>query len=58
STSPLLWSFRIAQCPDAPIDTNDFMDAILAHAAPSEVDFVPRMEESLLREIIAVILMR
>ncbi|KIJ14884.1 hypothetical protein PAXINDRAFT_134552 [Paxillus involutus ATCC 200175] len=48
----LLWSFRIAQRPDAPIDTNDFMDAILAHAAPFEVDFVPRMEESRLREMI------
>ena len=39
-----LWSFRIVQRPDAPIDPNDFSDTIIAHAAPFDVKFIPRIE--------------
>ncbi|KAG2057586.1 hypothetical protein BDR06DRAFT_825298, partial [Suillus hirtellus] len=33
----LLWSFRIAQRPDSPIDTHAFSDMIISHAAPFEI---------------------
>ncbi|KAF9235333.1 cytochrome P450 [Melanogaster broomeanus] len=48
----LLWSFRIAERPDMPIDVDAFTDTFVAFSAPFEVDFVPRMEEERLREII------
>ncbi|KAF9223306.1 cytochrome P450 [Gyrodon lividus] len=47
----LLWSFRIVERPDAPIDANAFTDAVISCAAPFEADFVPRMEEKKLREM-------
>ncbi|KAH7922017.1 cytochrome P450 [Leucogyrophana mollusca] len=45
----LLWSFRLAQNPAAPIDTSAFGDGVIAHAAPFEVVFTPRTEEKVLR---------
>ncbi|KAF9221215.1 cytochrome P450 [Gyrodon lividus] len=48
----ILWSFRIAQCPDAPIDTSAYTDTMISHAAPFEVEFMPRMEERRLREMV------
>ncbi|KAF9235335.1 cytochrome P450 [Melanogaster broomeanus] len=47
----LLWSFRIAERPDAPIDVNAFTDTVVPCAVPFEVDFVPRMEEERLRQM-------
>ncbi|KAG2071611.1 cytochrome P450 [Suillus decipiens] len=48
----LLWSFRIAQRPDAPIiNTHAFSDAVISHAAPFEIDVIPRMEIAKLREM-------
>jgi hypothetical protein len=47
----LMWSFRILERPDAPIDVNGFTAAVVSRAPPFEADFVPRMEEKKLREI-------
>ncbi|KAG2074580.1 cytochrome P450 [Suillus decipiens] len=47
----LLWSFRIAQRPDAPINTHAFSDTIIPHAAPFEIDLIPRMKAGKLRGI-------
>jgi len=49
----LLWSFRIAQRADKPIDVSAFTDSVVSHAAPFEVEFAPRMAEAQLREILA-----
>jgi hypothetical protein len=49
----LLWSFRIVERPDAPIDTNAFTDTIVAHPAPFDVDFIPRIEEGWLKEMMS-----
>ena len=46
----VLWSFRIVERPEAPIDTTPHTDNIVAHLAHFEVDFVPRIEEARLRE--------
>jgi hypothetical protein len=48
----LLWSFRIAQRPDALIDTNAFCDVVTARALPFEVDVIPRMDVTRLKEMI------
>ncbi|KAG1819871.1 cytochrome P450 [Suillus subaureus] len=45
----LLWSFRIVQRPDAPINTHAFSDAVIPHAAPFEIDVIPRVEVAKLR---------
>ncbi|KAG1797149.1 cytochrome P450 [Suillus variegatus] len=45
----LLWSFRIVQRPDAPINTHAFNDAVISHAAPFEIDVIPRVEVAKLR---------
>ncbi|KAG1732153.1 cytochrome P450 [Suillus lakei] len=47
----LLWSFRILQRPKAPIDTHAFSDTVIAHAAPFEIDVIPRIEAAKLREM-------
>ncbi|KAG2068658.1 cytochrome P450 [Suillus decipiens] len=47
----LLWSFRVAQQPDAPIDTHAFSDTVIPRAAPFEIDVIPRMKVGKLREI-------
>ena len=50
----LLWSFRIVEIPDAPIDTNAYTDTIIiAHAAPFDVEFIPRIEEARLKEMMS-----
>ncbi|KAF9230476.1 cytochrome P450 [Melanogaster broomeanus] len=51
SVALLLWSFRIAERPDAQIDVDSFTDSLVSRPAPFEVDFVPRMGEERLREI-------
>lgn len=45
----LLWSFRIFERPDAPIDPDAYTDTLISRPFPFEVDFVPRMDEKLLR---------
>ncbi|KAG2109037.1 cytochrome P450 [Suillus discolor] len=47
----LLWSFRIAQRPGAPINTHAFSDAVIAHAAPFEIELIPRMKVAKLTEM-------
>jgi len=47
----LLWSFRIVQRPDAPINTHAFSDVIIPHSAPFEIDVIPRMQVAKLREM-------
>ncbi|KAG2357454.1 cytochrome P450 [Suillus spraguei] len=47
----LLWSFRIAQRPDAPINTHAFSDMVVPYAAPFEIDLIPRMNVAKLREM-------
>ncbi|KAF8555883.1 cytochrome P450 [Imleria badia] len=51
----LLWSFRILQRPEAPIDLgpDGFRDTIAFHPKPFEVEFVPRVEERRVREFMA-----
>ena len=49
----LLWSFRIVERPDAPIDTNAYSDTGIAHVAPFDVDFIPRIEEGRLKEMMS-----
>lgn len=49
----LLWSFRIAERPDAPINVNDYTDTGVSHAAPFNVEFIPRMEEYRLKELMS-----
>ncbi|KAG2138626.1 cytochrome P450 [Suillus bovinus] len=51
SLALLLWSFRIAQRPDAPINTHAFLDAVIARAAPFEIDVIPRIEVAKLKEL-------
>ncbi|KAF9230392.1 cytochrome P450 [Melanogaster broomeanus] len=47
----LLWSFRITERPDAPIDVDSFTDTFVSRPPPFEVKFVPRMREEKLREM-------
>lgn len=47
----LLWSFRIVQRPGALIDTNAFCDVVTARALPFEVDVIPRMDVTRLKEM-------
>ncbi|KAG6381787.1 cytochrome P450 [Boletus reticuloceps] len=51
----LLWSFRISERPEAPIDIgpSGFRDAIVFHPKPFEAEFTPRVEEEWLRELMA-----
>ncbi|KAG1858610.1 cytochrome P450 [Suillus tomentosus] len=51
SLALLLWSFRIAQRADAPINTHAFLDAVIAHAMPFEIDVIPRIEVARLKEL-------
>jgi len=50
----LLWSFRIVERPEAPIDTTPDTDNVVAHLAHFEVDFAPRIEEARLREVMVM----
>ena len=47
----LLWSFQVVELPEALIDTTPDADNVVAHLAPFEVKFVPRMGEARLREM-------
>ncbi|KAF8549251.1 cytochrome P450 [Imleria badia] len=49
----LLWSFHIVERSDAPIDPNRYTDGVIAHAAPFDVEFIPRIEEGRLRQILS-----
>jgi cytochrome P450 len=49
----LLWSFRIVERPDAPINTHAFSDAVIPHAAPFEIDVIPRVEVAKLRAMMS-----
>lgn len=51
----LLWSFRILQRPEAPIElgASGFRDAFVFDPKPFEVQFVPRVEEQWLRGLMA-----
>ena len=50
----LLWSFRVVERDDAPINTSPDKDNVVAHLAPFEVEFVPRIDEVRLREMMAM----
>ena len=45
----LLWSFRIVEQPDAPIDMTAYSDTVVSHAAPFDVEFIPRIEAGQLK---------
>ncbi|KAN0088270.1 Cytochrome P450 [Tylopilus felleus] len=51
----LLWSFRILQRAEAPIDVEPagFETVIIFHPKAFDVEFVPRMEDARLRELMA-----
>jgi len=50
----LLWSFRIVERPDGPTDVNSRAEPkVFAQAAPFDVEFVPRMEEGRLKELLS-----
>jgi len=50
----LLWSFRVVERPEAPIDTTPDRDNAVAHLAHFEVDVVPRIREAQLREMMEI----
>ncbi|KAI6142188.1 cytochrome P450 [Pisolithus tinctorius] len=45
----LLWSFRIVERPDAPIDVDAYTDTLISRPYPCKVDFVPRLDVNVLR---------
>jgi cytochrome P450 len=51
----LLWSFRIQQRPEAPIDLQPegFQEVIVFHPKPFDAEFVPRIKEARLRQLMA-----
>ncbi|KAF8551911.1 cytochrome P450 [Imleria badia] len=50
----LLWSFRVTQDPNSPIDDKGFVDGVIAHPKPFNVCFAPRIaDEAHLREVMA-----
>ncbi|KAG2118867.1 cytochrome P450 [Suillus discolor] len=53
TTALLMWSFRIAQRPDAPINTHAFNDRVTPHAEPFEINVIPRVEVAKLRAAMA-----
>ena len=50
----LLWSFRVTQRPDAPVDVNAYTDSMVSQAAPFEVDFIPRINIAKLKELLTM----
>ena len=50
----LLWSFRIVERPDEEIDMTPDIDRVVAHMAPFVVDFMPRINEVQLREMMSM----
>ncbi|KAI9572560.1 cytochrome P450 [Boletus coccyginus] len=54
NTALLLWSFRITQDPNSPIDDKAFVDGVVAHPKPFDACFTPRIaDEAHLREAMA-----
>ncbi|KAG9310416.1 cytochrome P450 [Chiua virens] len=53
----LLWSFRIVERPDAPIDVHAYTDAVTSHPASFDAEFIPRVEERQLREMMSELVM-
>ncbi|KAI9566954.1 hypothetical protein HD554DRAFT_1037043 [Boletus coccyginus] len=54
NTALLLWSFRITQNPNSPIDDKGFVDGVVAHPKPFDARFTPRIaDEAHLREVMA-----
>lgn len=50
----LLWSFRVTQDPNSPIDDKGFVDGVIAHPKPFDACFTPRTaDEAHLREVMA-----
>ncbi|KAN0101001.1 Cytochrome P450 [Tylopilus felleus] len=50
----LLWSFRITQDPNAPIDNTAFVDGVIGRPKPFDACFTPRIaDETHLREVMA-----
>jgi hypothetical protein len=50
----LLWSFKITQDPENPIDQSGFVDGVIAHPKPFAVRFQPRFgDEASLRSVMA-----
>lgn len=49
----LLWSFHIVERADTPIDTTGHTDGVIAHVAPFHVEFIPRIEEGRLKQMIS-----
>ncbi|KAI6022242.1 cytochrome P450, partial [Pisolithus microcarpus] len=47
----LLWSFRIVERPEAPIDADAYTDTLISRPYPFKVDFVPRLDVKLLRTV-------
>jgi hypothetical protein len=47
----LLWSIRIVERPDAPIDVNAFTDSLISCPVLFKADFVPTMKEDRFREM-------
>ncbi|KAI6002625.1 cytochrome P450 [Pisolithus orientalis] len=45
----LLWSFRIVERPDAPIDVDAYTDTLISRPYPCKVDFIPRLDVKVLR---------
>ncbi|KAI9572561.1 cytochrome P450 [Boletus coccyginus] len=54
NTALLLWSFRITQDPNSPIDDKGFVDGVIAHPKPFDACFTPRIaDKAHLREVMA-----
>ncbi|KAG1724531.1 cytochrome P450 [Suillus lakei] len=51
NTALILWAFRLSENPAAKIDTFAFSDTPNIHAAPFEICFEKRMDESVIREL-------
>jgi cytochrome P450 len=49
----LLWSFHIEERADAPIDTFNHADGVVAHVAPFDVRLTPRIEERRLKQMMS-----
>lgn len=47
----LLWSFQIKEHPDTPIDVDAFDESVTLEWHPFTVNFVPRLDEARLREL-------
>lgn len=49
-----MWSFRVTQDPNSPIDDKAFVDGVVSHPKPFDACFTPRIAgEAHLREVMA-----